>query len=383
MSMGKELLSLFQDNTLLSVAVIMALGYVLGSFHICGISLGTAGILIVALVFGHFGVEVPSIIQNLGLACFVTAVGYIAGPNFGKIFRGNAKKYAALGIAIIASGALSCLVIKFFTGLSNDLALGLMAGALTTTPGLAAAIEATKSDVVSLGYGIAYPFGVISVVLFVQLMPKFLHADMEQEKKTYIAVTDIGRRKSMVKMISCDSRGFFGFSAAIAFGLLIGKITIPLPGSVGFSLGTSGGTLFMGLLCGSIGRVGKLDISVKNEVLVSMREFGLGMFLLGAGTHAGAGFIEIITQYGTQLFLYGVLMSVVPIAVGYVLARYVFKMNLLDTLGSICGGMTSTPALGMLIQVAQTDDVASAYAATYPIALAMIVILTQIIGVML
>ena len=68
---------------------------------------------------------------------------------------------------------------------------------------------------------------------------------------------------------------------------------------------------------------------------------------------------------------------------GYLAASKIFKMGIFNLLGAICGGMTSTPALGTLIEVAGTDDVASAYAATYPVALAAVVLAAQFIGVYL
>lgn len=377
------MIEFIQNNTILAIFLIAALGYLLGSIKIKGISLGTAGILIVALIFGHFGIVAPSIIQSLGLICFVTAVGFIAGPKFFDNFKGNAVGYIVVGVVIIAVGALTCLSIILISGIGADLGLGLMAGALTTTPGLAAAIEATGSDIVSVGYGIAYPFGVISVVLFVQLMPIILKVNIKEERIKYLAANDSARTVSQVKLFSCDSRGFFGFALAIIFGVLIGKISIPLPGEASFSLGTSGGPLLTGLLFGHFGRIGKLNISVKNEVLVTMREFGLAMFLIGAGTNAGEGFVEILIQQGPMLFVYGAIMALVPMIVGYFVAAKVFKFSLFNCLGSVCGGMTSTPALGTLIQVAGTDDVASAYAATYPVALALVVLMTQLIGVYL
>ena len=72
-------------------------------------------------------------------------------------------------------------------------------------------------------------------------------------------------------------------------------------------------------------------------------------------------------------------MTVAPMVVGYVVATKLLRMSLLNSLGAITGGMTSTPALGALIDVAGTDDVASAYAATYPIALACVVLSAQFI----
>ena len=65
--------------------------------------------------------------------------------------------------------------------------------------------------------------------------------------------------------------------------------------------------------------------------------------------------------------------------IGYLFAKYVLKLPLLNNLGSITGGMTSTPALGTLIQVSGTEDIATAYAATYPIALISVVIAAKLI----
>ena len=70
-------------------------------------------------------------------------------------------------------------------------------------------------------------------------------------------------------------------------------------------------------------------------------------------------------------------MTIVPLVIGFFVAKYIVKLSLLNNLGSITGGMTSTPALGTLISTAGTEDVASAYAATYPIALIAVVLVSQ------
>ena len=83
-----------------------------------------------------------------------------------------------------------------------------------------------------------------------------------------------------------------------------------------------------------------------------------------------------------MLFVYGAIMTLLPMIVGYIVAAKMLKLSLLNNLGSITGGMTSTPALGTLIAVAGTDDVASAYAATYPIALVSVVLASQFLTVL-
>jgi putative transport protein len=103
---------------------------------------------------------------------------------------------------------------------------------------------------------------------------------------------------------------------------------------------------------------------------------------MGAGTDAGRGFLAILAQYGVSLFLLGAVMTILPMIVGYILAVKVFKIDVISALGSICGGMTSTPALGTLMQVTKTEAVAVAYAATYPLALIMVVLCCQFLPIL-
>ena len=138
------------SNTLMMVFLIAVIGYLVGSIRICGLELGTAGILLVALVFGHFGIEIPDLVRELGLICFVTSVGFIAGPKFFRNFKHNAASYILLGFLVIAAGALVCVAVIQVFGIPTDISVGMMTGALTSTPGLAAALEATGSDAASL-----------------------------------------------------------------------------------------------------------------------------------------------------------------------------------------------------------------------------------------
>ena len=143
-------------NSLLALFLIAALGYLIGAIKVKGIELGTAGVLLVALVFGHFGCEMPALIRNVGLAQFVTSVGFIAGPKFFRNFKQNAKSYILLGFIIILTGALTCALLIAVSGVQPELMVGLMTGALTSTPGLAAAQGAAGelSAQAAIGYAI-------------------------------------------------------------------------------------------------------------------------------------------------------------------------------------------------------------------------------------
>ena len=371
------------ENPLLIVFAIAVLGYALGSISIKGLSLGTSGILLIALVFGHFDLQVPGVLKNIGLICFVTAVGFIAGPGFFRNFKKNAVSFIILGIAIILVGGLTCVAVIKLAGIDTALSVGMMSGALTSTPGLAAAEEATGSAMASIGYGIAYPFGVVGVVLFVQLIPKLLKVDLDKER-AMLAASAAETKKSSTEQkqyFSFDDFGLLAFALAAILGVLIGMVEIPLPGGATFSLGTSGGPLLSGLVMGHFAHIGPVSISVPKRTLEVVREVGLALFLMGAGTGAGAGFVEILKEQGVVLFVLGAVMTTVPMIVGYILARKVFKIDVLTALGSICGGMTSTPALGTLMAVAKTEAVAAAYAATYPLALIMVVLCCQFIPI--
>ncbi len=371
-------------DSLLAIFVIIAVGYILGRIRIKGIDLGSAGVLLVALVFGHFGVEIPKIVQNFGLVCFVTSVGFIAGPKFFRNFKINAKSYVLLGLIIILGGALATAAIIAIFDLPAALATGMMTGSLTSTPGLAAAIEAAgeQGELASIGYGIAYPFGVIGVVLFVQLTPRFLRANMDEERKKMEAASTVNIKPYKGKLFDIEPDGFCAFCAAVVVGLLLGQIVIPLPGGASFSLGTSGGPLISGLIFGHFAHIGPVNISVNKKLLEHLRELGLILFLLGAGCGAGAGFVEVLSEYGFALFLEGAVICLIPMFLGYFVARKLLKLCLFNSLGAICGGMTSTPALGTLIRVTKSDDVASAYASTYPVALVAVVLCSQFLVIL-
>lgn len=381
-----------------SVFAIAAIGYALGKVTVKGINLGTAGVFIIALLYGcfiygrlsdnltieggSFSVEALKIVENLGLIFFVTSVGFIAGPNFFGNLKRNFKSYVMLGLVIIAAAAITCVLCivigSNFTDLDHEqfraILVGILSGALTSTPAFSASKAAVGADLealVSVGYGISYLFGVVGVVLFVQIIPKVMKANMNEEVAKITAKEGEGRKAKNLILTEIDEFGFFAFSLAAIVGIIVGSFSY-----MNFSLTTTGGCLLMGLVFGHFGHIGKVSIVPKNSTLKMLRELGLMMFLIGAGVSGGAKFIE---YFEPVYFLYGAIMTILPMIIGFIIAKNVLKLPLLNNLGSITGGMTSTPALGTLINMAGTEDIASAYAATYPIALIAVVLASQLI----
>ncbi len=390
-----------------SILLVSVLGYALGRIKIKGVSLGTAGVFIVALVYGVVFYPLLSselfvrvgengetyvssalkVVENLGLILFVTSVGFIAGPNFFSNFKKNFKSYVLIALVIIISGGLTCAACiaigQNFTELNNKeftaMLVGLLSGSLTSTPAFSAA-KATAANVspelenfISVGHGIAYLFGVVGVVLFVQLMPKLLKADMNVERSYLKAAEKEDKNKKPYdkKLFEFDEFGFFPFCVAAALGVFVGSIK-----GFNFSLTTTGGCLLVSLIFGHFGRFGRISVMPKEHVLKTFREFGLLLFLVGAGIAGGASFVK---YFNGIYFVYGVIMTVVPMIIGFIFAKFALKLKLLNNLGSITGGMTSTPALGALIGSSGTEDVAASYAATYPVALVSVVIVSEVL----
>ena len=414
MSLFGGVISISNITTMLFVvfAVLMC-GYALGRITIKGISLGDAGVFIIALLCGarlfevnEFGQLVTtltakpydfnsglSLIESLGLILFVTSVGFIAGPKFFGNFKRNFKSYVLLGLVVILAGGLAaagCIYLGEVVGYGASIEeqdgfvamiVGLLSGSLTSTPAFSAAkatVAPELQGLVSVGHGIAYIFGVVGVVLFVQLIPKLSKANMEEERAKLVVKAEEEKKPFAGKLFHIDHMGIAAFSLAAIVGAILGGVKIPLSGDglsgTCFSLTTTGGCLLVSLILGHFGRFGRLNIMPSANTLKLFRELGLVLFLVGAGIPGGA---EFVANFDPMYFVYGIIMTIVPMSLGFLFAKYVLKLSLLNNLGSITGGMTSTPALGTLINTAGTEDVAAAYAATYPIALIAVVLVSQ------
>lgn len=403
---------------LFCVFAIAAVGYAFGRITIKGVNLGTAGVFIIALLFGcffygpleaqlslgdaNYAEKALKVIESMGLILFVTSVGFIAGPKFFSNMKKNFKSYVLLGLIIIIAGGVSAIlciymgkIIGYGAAETSEgftaMIVGLLSGSLTSTPAFSAAKDTVMPELeslVSVGHGIAYIFGVLGVVLFVQLVPKFMKADMAAERAKISTIDDGNAKEYKGKLIELDTFGFCAFAFAAIIGVLVGMIKIPLSGAgyaslfagegkiagTAFSLTTTGGCLLMALVFGHFGRIGKISIMPQETTLKVFRELGLMLFLIGAGIPGGADFVK---YFDVMYFIYGVIMTIFPMIIGFIIAKYVLKLPLLNNLGSITGGMTSTPALGTLINTAGTEEVAAAYASTYPIALIAVVLVSQ------
>lgn len=165
--------------------LIIALGYLLGRIKLFGISLDVSAVLFVAIFFGHYGFVVPDVLQKIGLVLFIFSIGMQAGPGFFGTFKKQGRDFATFAAILIGSASLITWACTLLFDIDMNIAIGLLTGALTSTPGLAAAIDSTQSPEASIGYGIAYPFGVIGVILFIRLLPKLLRTNTKDAENAY------------------------------------------------------------------------------------------------------------------------------------------------------------------------------------------------------
>ncbi|NTW24590.1 MAG: transporter [Lentimicrobium sp.] len=169
----------------LALFLIISLGLLAGRAKIKGFSLDISAVIFIAMLMGHFGFRLPSEYQHIGLLLFIFTIGIQSGPGFFRSFKQYGKQLFIIATIIIASGALVTWGISQLLSIDKALAVGLFNGAMTSTPGLAAAVEVSGSPLASIGYGIAYPFGVVGVVLFVSLLPKLLKVDFKKSEEEF------------------------------------------------------------------------------------------------------------------------------------------------------------------------------------------------------
>lgn len=522
------------QSSYFSLFLIVALGFMLGRIKIKGLSLDVSAVIFIALLFGHFGVIIPKELGNFGLVLFIFTIGIQAGPGFFDSFRSKGKTLIIITTLIISSASLTAVGLKYLFGLDTPSVVGLIAGALTSTPGLAVAIDSTNSPLASIAYGIAYPFGVIGVILFVKLLPKVLHVDLEKEARrlelerrsgfpelntcifrvsqseafgrtlaqlniraltgavvsrvqhgenilmptaqttlnegdTVQAVGSEEALNKLAEMIGAREEGelpleksqeieqllltkkeminkqlgdlnlrqnfgctvtrirrsgidlapspdlalkfgdklmvvgereglasvarlfgnnakllsdtdFFPIAMGIVLGVLFGKLNITITDTMSFSPGLTGGVLMMALLLSAVGKTGPILWTMSASSNQLLRQLGLLLFLAEVGTSAGKNLVATFQESGMLMFGVGAAITIVPMLVAVLVGRWIFKISLLDLLGTITGGMTSTPGLAAADSMVDSNIPSVAYATVYPIAMVFLILFIQVIA---
>lgn len=370
----------FLGDPLLLLSLAVVSGYALGRLRFGRISLGLSGALFTGLLFGMAGGSVPREYFSWNLLVFVVAVGLLASEDIVGAVRLYGWRFPLLSLAVTFSGALVLFFSALFFGRAVDpfLVVGTYTGALTSSPGLGAALEATGGNpLVVVGYTVAYPFGVVAVVLFVQLAPILFAIDVEEERRSLASL----RRSKGLQVPSEGSVGFslVAFALSMALGSLVGAVKVPLPGLGSLSLGATGGALLVALAAGTLGRVGPLAFRMDPSILGAFRSLSLAFFLAASGLMAGPQIVAALSEHGLLLIAMGLVSALFAEAVGYFMGRRLWKMNWILLSGAICGAMTSTPGLGAAIDATGSEECAAGYGAAYPVAIVGMVLFTSLL----
>lgn len=186
-------------QTVIIYSFVIAVGVALGKVKIYNISLGITFVLFAGIAIGHFGFrvnhEVLDFAKDFGLILFVFAVGLQVGPGFFSSFRKGGLTLNLLAVMIVLLGGVTVVILHYITGISMPVMVGIMSGAVTNTPGLGAAQDAYKEAAsgmqgsemadIGLGYAVAYPFGVLGIILTMMLIRRATGTDMAEEIVQY------------------------------------------------------------------------------------------------------------------------------------------------------------------------------------------------------
>lgn len=375
---------------------------------------------------------VHSYFFDTSLIIFVAAVGLLAAKDMGFVLKKYGVKFVIIGVLVTLVGAgVTYGATAFVKGTNAYEVAGVYTGALTSSPGLGAALETAEDHAkgysvkydkltdkeksmvlqvidpegsltpentptlndaqekqyisnaaagVGVGHAIGYPFGVIIVIFAVNFFSSIFRMNVDDEKRKYREEMEHARSlSSNVREIPTIPFSIISYAVVCLVGYLVGSIQIYM-GPLGyFSLGATGGVLIMGLVLGYIGKIGPMSFRMDPKSLAMLRELGLSFFLAIVGLKYGYKSFEALLGSGITLAVVSLVVGIIAMLVAFFLGRYVFKLNWVILCGAICGGMTSTPGLGAAIDALDSDDPAAGYGATYPFALLGMIIFTIVL----
>jgi putative transport protein len=502
---------LLEQSPLLAVFASIGLGYAVGRISIKGFSLDVGAVLFAGLALGAIAPKAapPALVSSIGLVMFLYGIGIQYGRQFFAGLRGSGLKWNALGAAgVLGALAVSLAAIRF-AGVEPAHAIGLFAGALTSTPALQAAIDAAGSRAPAIGYSVAYPIGIIGPILCIfvfaravqaRLTPApepltaveivlaaerdgvtvaeviaglpagvhlgavrhgqtnqlpdpqlvlssadglllvgdpgaiqvarkrlgetgsagltadrstldiqrffisrpglagvpigrlrfpddiearivevrrgdaFLLADPRLVLESGDRVTVIASRPDLPRIReyvgdsikSTTEVSYMSVGLGMSIGVLLGLIPIPLPGIGKFSLGLAGGPLVVALILGRLGRTGPFSWHLPLPANLTLRTFGLTVFLAAVGLGAGAPFVQ--TLAGSGLLYLAIAAGIVmgAMLLGLLGGHYLLSLATDDLLG-VASGITGNPAILVYAnKVVTSDRIDAAFATTFP-----------------
>lgn len=364
------------------------------------------------------------------LLLFLVSIGMKVGGSIGSIFKRYGMKFVVIGVSIpVVSMVVACLL--YTTVLSSNPfitpheTIGMFAGAMTSTPGYGTALDASgnvdyakiyekasddkknemllkidpsgaltventpqlsgeqitaykeaASSAISLGYTVAFPMGVLIIVVLISVLPKLFGINIEEEKKKY--EKELSEIAASEKKIKEQPLNFMTIAVVAVIGIIVGNITIPLGGFGSFSLGAAGGVLLAALILSYIGQIGPMNFRLDSKALGILYQMGLTFFMAVVGLRYGYDVVTSLMGSGLAIAVASIFVEGIAVIVSFFIGYKVFHLNWLILSGAIAGGCTSAPGLGAAISSTDSDVPTAGYGAAQPFAILANVLLATL-----
>jgi len=218
--------------------LVIAMGIWLGRLKVAGISLGVTWVLFAGLTFSYFGIAVDKgtedFLKEFGLILFVYSIGLQVGPGFFASLRKNALGNNILAAGIVGSGVALTILLWYFSGNHISIMAGVMSGAVTNTPGLAAAqaavsdlnITGTDKSLITLAYAVTYPLGVFGIIGSLLLLKKMFGINIEREQEFHRRLGKVRANRPLSIHLQLENKQLIGQPLRKLFELLKEPIVV-------------------------------------------------------------------------------------------------------------------------------------------------------------
>lgn len=386
-------------NSLLIVSLVIAVGLTLSKIKMGRVNLGVTWILFAGIAVGQLGLSIDAttahFVKEFGLILFIYSIGIEVGPKFFAAFKSGGLLLNGLAAGIVLLGCLTAFVMQRLTGTEPAAMIGVLYGAVTNTPGLGAAqqaysdLGAGSSPLFAQGYAVAYPLGVIGIILSITLLRSLFRINLERENELYQRNAarngiELQRELDAKQGPKTHQPNLFFIFTGIMLGVVLGVLPIHIPGmSVPVRIGLAGGPLIVSILLTYFGPRLRINTYTTESANLMLRQVGISLFMAVVGIGAGQGFLQTIADGGYMWVLYGVVITMVPCLIIGAIARWLCKLSYFTIAGMISGACTDPPALAYSNDICGGSQASIAYTTVYPLSMFLRVLAAQIMVILL
>lgn len=227
-------------QSLIVLMLTMAIGIFLSEkLKIKNFSLGVTWILFAGIILSHFGMrltpQVEHFAKDFGLILFVYSIGLQVGPSFFSSFGKGGLQLNMLAVGVVLTGVLTAFGLHFITGEDMATMVGILSGAVTNTPGLGAAQQAFQdmfghaNPDIATGYAVAYPLGVVGIILSIMLIKAIFRINLKQEEKDMKAAEESDPNQPIVMDIqlmnpAVDGKSVHEIQSTLGIDMIVSRV---------------------------------------------------------------------------------------------------------------------------------------------------------------